>query len=165
MKAIIVATGALLSFYGQAMAQTAPLPATIAMPDDKPLFTIAAYGVQIYECKAAASGTTEWTFKEPRADLLINGAAAGKHGAGPFWQHSDGSRVVGKVTARADAPAGGNIPYLRLDLAGHTGTGLLSEAKAILRVNTRGGTLSGPCTTAGQLHEVPYTADYIVIRK
>src|ERR687883_164325 len=54
-------------------------------------------GVQIYACKGSA-----WTLVAPRATLYgPNGRRIGTHFAGPTWQAKDGSRVVGRVVARA----------------------------------------------------------------
>ena len=48
-------------------------------------FTLAARGVQIYECRAKGEGF-EWTFVAPEAELLgAGGQRAGTHGAGPHW--------------------------------------------------------------------------------
>ena len=58
--------------------------------------TVGARGVQIYECRARKDGGVEWAFVAPDADLLdAQGTAIGRHGAGPYWQAADGSRVVG----------------------------------------------------------------------
>jgi hypothetical protein len=47
----------------------------------------------------------KWTLKAPEADLFdANGRAIGRHYAGPTWELMDGSEVVGKFKARADAP-------------------------------------------------------------
>ena len=68
------------------------------------LMTLAAHGVQVYECSDASSAAPAWTFIAPDADLFdANSRRIGKHGAGPTWQHEDGSRFVGAVRARADA--------------------------------------------------------------
>jgi len=72
-----------------------------------------ARGVQIYECKASKDDATrlEWVFKAPEAELFDSaGNRIGKHYAGPTWESSDGSRVVGEVKAKADAPSPDAIP-------------------------------------------------------
>ena len=78
--------------------------------------TVGARGVQIYECRARKDGGGhEWAFVAPDADLLdAQGKTIGRHGAGPYWQATDGSRVVGTVKARAEAPESGSIPWLLL---------------------------------------------------
>lgn len=70
-------------------------------------------------------------------------ARAGTHGAGPFWQALDGSKVNGSVKARADAPAGtgsaGAIPWLLLATESTGGRGKLAPVTHIQRINTAGG--------------------------
>ena len=69
---------------------------------------LVARGVQIYQCRAApaaASGPMQWVFVAPQADLFdADGRRVGRHFDGPRWQADDGSRIVGSVKARADAP-------------------------------------------------------------
>ena len=126
--------------------------------------TVGARGVQIYECRARKDGGYEWAFVAPDADLLdAQGKAIGRHGAGPYWQSADGSRVVGTVTARADAPAPGAIPWLLLSTKSSGPAGAFSNVTSIQRVNTVGGVAPAtPCTAqfAGTPARVPYTADY-----
>jgi hypothetical protein len=124
-----------------------------------------AVGVQVYECRARAGGAGhEWAFVAPEAELFGPGRRfLGRHDAGPHWAAPDGSKVVGVVQARADAPSPGSIPWLLLKTRSVGGPGALSEVRAIQRVNTAGGaTPRQPCgaDNAGQLARVPYTADY-----
>ena len=130
--------------------------------------TVAAKGVQIYECRAPASDATPaWAFVAPEAELYdAHGRPIGRHGAGPFWQAADGSRIVGAVKARADAPVAGAIPWLLLSAQAddaHGPQGTLSRVTSIQRVNTAGGTApAAGCTrdNAGATARVAYTADY-----
>jgi Protein of unknown function (DUF3455) len=123
--------------------------------------TASARGVQIYECRAG-----QWTFVAPQAEMFDSaGRAMGTHGAGPFWQAADGSRIVASVTARADAPAAGAIPWLLLAARPAPDSpvthGLLVGVTHIQRVNTAGGSApSGTCQAAGHPLRVPYRADY-----
>src|SRR4051812_26536346 len=67
---------------------------------EKKLVTLAATGVQVYQCRAkpGAAGEYEWAFVAPEADLIdAGGKPAGKHYAGPHWEAPDGSKVVGTV--------------------------------------------------------------------
>ena len=126
--------------------------------------TVGARGVQIYECRARKEGGSyEWAFVAPDAVLLdARGRAIGHHGAGPYWQAADGSRVVGTVKARADASAAGAIPWLLLSTKSSGPTGAFSNVTSIQRVNTVGGVAPAtPCTAqfAGTPARVPYTAD------
>jgi len=127
--------------------------------------TVGARGVQIYECRARKEGGSyEWAFVAPDAVLLdARGRAIGHHGAGPYWQAADGSRVVGTVKARADAAAAGAIPWLLLSTKSSGPVGAFSDVTSIQRVNTVGGVAPAtPCTAqfAGTPARVPYTADY-----
>jgi len=129
--------------------------------------TLSATGVQIYECRAGAAGAPlQWAFREPRAELVQDGRRIGRHYAGPTWEHEDGSVVTGRPTARVDAPKpGDDIPWLRLDIASRRGAGAFADLGAIQRVNTNGGALAGPCPEAGRVSEVPYTSDYVMLRR
>jgi Protein of unknown function (DUF3455) len=127
--------------------------------------TVGARGVQVYECRTGKDGGGhEWVFVAPDADLLdAHGKTIGRHGAGPSWQAVDGSRVVGTVKARADAPASGSIPWLLLTTKSSGPAGAFSNVSSIQRVNTVGGIAPAtPCTAQvnGTPARVPYTADY-----
>ena len=95
--------GSLLVFaalVSVAAAQT-PLPGAIAAPGETAVLTLHAEGAQVYECKAGADGKPAWAFREPIATLLADGKTVGRHYAGPNWEHSDGSAVVGKAAGNA----------------------------------------------------------------
>jgi hypothetical protein len=124
-----------------------------------------AVGAQIYECKADAAGKLTWTFREPIASLMADGKTVGRHYAGPNWEYSDGSAVVGKATGNAPGATAKDIPWLRLEAASHRGSGMLSEVTTVQRIDTHGGTLSGACTTAGAYQSEPYSADYVFWKK
>jgi Protein of unknown function (DUF3455) len=133
-------------------------------PGEQRAFTLGARGVQIYECRAAAAAgaALSWSFVAPEAELFdADGRSAGTHGAGPSWQARDGSRVVGAVKQRGDAPQPGAIPWLLLSASGRDSAGLFGGVSSIQRVNTRGGSApSSTCPGVGQVLRVPYTADY-----
>ena len=136
-----------------------PANASLAM-------VVPAKGVQIYECRAKkdAAGAYEWAFVAPDAELFdTRGNRIGRHGAGPYWEAADGSRIVGSVKARADAPAAGAIPWLLINATSAGPAGSFSRVTSIQRVNTMGGTApSKPCTgeSVGKQAGVHYTADY-----
>jgi hypothetical protein len=127
---------------------------------------VPAKGVQIYECRGAKAGAAayEWAFVAPDAELFdARGNAIGRHGAGPYWAAADGSRIVGAVKARADAPAADAIPWLLLAARAEGPAGAFSKVTSIQRVNTVGGT--APATgcaaaTVGAVARAPYTAEY-----
>jgi hypothetical protein len=160
LSVLIVAAMAL---GGGARAQ---MPAAIGAPGTTLIVTLHAEGAQIYQCKAGADGKLVWTFREPIATLLRDGATVGRHYAGPTWEYADGSIVTGKTAASAAAPgaAGNDVAWLKLDVIGRRGGGLLSDASVVQRINTNGGALAGACETAGALRSVAYSADYVFLR-
>ena len=101
---------------------------------------IRAKGVQIYECR-----DQKWVFVAPDADLFDEkGNRIGRHYAGPHWEATgDGSKVLGTVKTRADAPEAGAIPWLLLTTRSVGGRGYFSDVTSIQRVATHGGTAPG----------------------
>ena len=69
-----------------------------------------------------------WTFREPIASLMRDGVTVGRHFAGPTWELADGGRVQGQVTGRAPGATPEDAPWLKLDVTGREGGGLLGEA-------------------------------------
>jgi Protein of unknown function (DUF3455) len=128
------------------------------------LLQVHAKGDQIYTCKSDAAQFT-WTLKAPDAQLLDkDGKSFGKHFAGPSWEANDGSRVTGKAVANAPSPDADSIPWLLVNVISHEGSGVLSRATTIQRLNTKGG--KAPATGCdashlGQELRVPYSADYL----
>ena len=124
-----------------------------------------AEGAQIYECKAGNDGKLAWAFREPIATLMENGKTVGRHYAGPNWEHADGSAVTGKVAGNAPGTTASDIPWLKLEVTAHRGTGILANVSTVQRINTEGGKLDGTCDKAGAFRSVPYDADYVFLRK
>ena len=123
---------------------------------------IRAKGVQIYECR-----DQKWVFVAPEAELYDErGNLIGRHYAGPTWEATgDGSRVVGTVKTRADAPEAGAIPWLLLTTKSAGGRGYFSDVTSIQRVATHGGVAPGSgCPHDGLVARVSYTADYYFFR-
>ena len=140
-----------------------------------------ATGVQIYQCKASAKDPSRfaWVYQEPKAELSDRtGKDIGRHYAGPTWESDDGSKVIGDVVARADAPGaavpgtaapgaaapGPNaIQWLLLRAKANTGKGVFAKVQSIQRLHTIGG-LAPPdscdASRADQRTRVPYSADY-----
>jgi hypothetical protein len=127
------------------------------------LLEVIADGVQIYVCEAKGQGF-EWVFKAPEANLFDRqGRQIGTHFAGPSWKTMDGTTVVGEVTAKADAPAAGAIPWLLLRAKSHEGTGPLASAAFIRRAETVGGAApKSGCDAAhsGEQARMRYSALY-----
>jgi uncharacterized protein DUF3455 len=125
-----------------------------------------ATGVQIYECKAAKEDPSQysWTLTAPEADLKdLSGKAVGKHYAGPTWEAGDGSKVIGEVVAKRDAPEAGAIPWLLLRAKSTSGSGIFSAIASIQRLQTSGGSPpTAPCdgSQSGKESRVPYSAVY-----
>lgn len=89
----------------------------------------------------------------------------GRHYAGPNWEMTDGSAVVGKVAGRAPGASAGDIPLLKLEVTARRGNGQLSGVTTIQRLNTKGGAADGPCERAGMFLNAPYSADYVFYSK
>ncbi|HVE53618.1 MAG TPA: DUF3455 domain-containing protein [Ramlibacter sp.] len=129
---------------------------------------IAARGVQVYECRpdGGAAGGARWVFVAPEAELFdANGRSAGKHYGGPHWEAADGSKIVGALEARADAPQADAIPWLLLSARSVGAEGRFARVTSVQRVNTHGGVAPvRACTAreAGEKASVPYTADYLL---
>jgi len=142
-----------------------PVPAELAPSGNQKLdLVVAATGVQIYRCERSKdqAGKFEWAFQAPEAILRdTSGKYLGKHYAGPTWEAEDGSKVVGTVQARRDAP--GTIPWLRLSARSSGGAGLFANVTTIIRIGTTGGVPPpAACNDVelGKILRVEYTADY-----
>jgi hypothetical protein len=159
--ALFLVSGSLAS----ASAAETSLPDAIAAPGASVVLTVHAEGAQVYECKAGTDGKLTWAFREPIATLLADGKTVGRHYAGPNWEHSDGSAVVGKTIGNAPGATASDIPWLKLDVISKRGRGILSDVTTVQRINTKGGKLDGACETAGTYRSAPYSADYVFLRK
>jgi len=143
----------------------AQMPAPIAAPGETGIVTLHAEGAQVYDCKAGADGKLAWAFREPIATLLLEGKTVGRHYAGPNWDHVDGSGVTAKAVGNAPGKTANDIPWLKLEVTTRRGSGVLSAATTVQRINTVGGVMSGACDKAGAFHSAPYAAEYVFLRK
>ena len=156
-----------------ACASPQPPTSTVKVPDKlKPAanesvaMIVPAKGVQIYECRAKKDqvGAYEWAFVAPEADLFdARGNKIGRHYAGPHWESTDGSKILGTLKERADAPMADAIPWLLLAAKSVGPDGSFSKVTSIQRVNTVGGVApTGGCSQAvvGTPTRINYTADY-----
>jgi Protein of unknown function (DUF3455) len=157
---LLLLSSSLLSAHAEA-----PLPDAIAAPGEATVLTVHAEGAQIYECRTGADGKPAWAFREPIATLLVDGKTVGRHYSGPNWEHSDGSAVVGKAAGNAPGATPNDIPWLKLEVISHRGSGILAAATTVQRINTIGGKLEGACDKAGAFKSAPYSADYVFLRK
>jgi hypothetical protein len=142
-----------------------PLPDAIAAPGEAVVLAVHAEGAQVYDCKAGAEGKLAWAFREPIATLMADGKTVGRHYAGPNWEHADGSAVVGKAAGNAPGATPNDIPWLKLEVTSRRGTGILTSATTVQRINTQGGKLDGACDKTGATRSAPYSADYVFLRK
>jgi hypothetical protein len=141
------------------------VPAALQPPDNDQLAVqVHAKGDQVYSCKVDGA-QVGWTLKAPEAQLFDkDGKAFGKHFAGPSWEASDGSRVVGKAAANVASPDAESIPWLLVKVVSHAGEGVLARVTSIQRINTKGGKApASGCDAghAGQEVRVAYSADYL----
>lgn len=170
-----VRTLMLLPLLAGCVTTTVPRPADVPEPLRAPpgqvlSITLHATGVQIYECKPSKDDGQrfDWQLRAPEAELLDqHRKAIGKHYAGPAWEANDGSKVVGEVVARVNAPESTAIPWLLLRAISATGQGMLGKTQSIQRLHTVGGKApAGGCdqSQSGALVRVPYSADYLFFR-
>ena len=160
-----------LVFSGASSAQQ--VPEALQVPASEQLVAqVHAKGEQIYSCKVdgvldqrVLKAPDGWILKAPEAQLFNkDGKSFGKHFAGPSWEASDGSRVVGKTAANAPSPDADSIPWLLVKVVSRTGEGVLARVTSIQRINTKGGKApASGCDAAhaGQEVRVAYSADYL----
>ena len=140
------------------------VPSQLAVPGGQVLLLKAlATGVQNYVCAEGKSGL-EWSFKGPQAELTDEaGRAIGKHYAGPTWEASDGSKVVGRLVSSVDSESRDAIPQLLLVSTQNSGSGVFANVKNIQRLHTTGGLAPKErCQPdqLGRLAQSPYKATY-----
>jgi|SRR5579859_5750067 len=124
-------------------------------------------GTQIYDCRISSTGPA-WVLRQPDATLTdADGRIRGRHGAGPSWTATDGSRAVGRAITSIPAPRPGAIAWLVLQADAHDGPGTLDGVTYVLRTDTAGGV--APAVGCDRDHEgavvaVPYQATYSFLR-
>jgi Protein of unknown function (DUF3455) len=169
---VVLIAGALLGLLGAcATADRVSLPAvpeSLRVSASQVAFVRArGVGVQIYECRSSPEEPAHlaWILKAPDAQLADRaGKTIIRHFAGPTWQATDGSAVVGEVVARDNAPDPDAIPWLLLRAKSTSGSGLLSRTLSIQRLQTVGGNApAAGCSAAqaGSEVRVDYSADYL----
>jgi hypothetical protein len=159
----IAGLGALL-ILASPLPASAQAPDAIAAPGKIQILKAHAVGAQIYECKMDKNGKLAWQFREPIAALIFDGKTIGRHYAGPTWELTDGSVVTGKVTGSAAGATSKDIKWLRLDAIAHRGSGQLSDATTVQRLDTSGGVADSDCTAAGDFLGVPYASEYVFLK-
>ena len=156
---------ALVATMLSAAAAAQPIPASLAPPQGSvEVGRYPARGTQNYVC-AMKHGALSWTFKAPEAALTTAGNAPfAHHFAGPTWQATDGSRVLGKLVASVPSPKAEAVPWLLLS-ATSSGARALARVRNVQPLDTLGG--AGPkraCSRAGEAERVAYTATYVFFR-
>ena len=122
---------------------------------------VVASGTQNYTC-VVPDGATTGAFtgaSVPEAQLIGTGGRL-HHFAGPSWQSLRDKSLVTAVRL-AGSTVTGAIPELLLQVATHSGKGVLSRADYINRLHTSGGVAPTGSCTAGQTAAVPYGAVYV----
>ena len=140
------------------------VPEIIRVPDGQAVLLKAlAKGVQIYDCKATPADPVKfaWAFRAPEADLTDeDGRKIGKHYAGPTWEANDGSKVVGEVLQKADAPKPGAVTRLLLKAQRNEGKGTFATVTYIQRVDTEGGVAPAAGCDQAHVNTAEARADY-----
>lgn len=150
----------LIAFHLCGRAQNLPaVPDNLKPPGNERLVQQArATGDQIYVCDGK-----DWVFARPDAKLFSeSGKQIGLHFAGPTWESSDGSRVIGRPVANSTVDPD-SIPWLLLTATDHQGDGIMSRVSSIQRLSTKGGKAPGVgCDVAHKGDETRshYTAVY-----
>jgi uncharacterized protein DUF3455 len=144
---------------------SAQVPAALDAPNVALVALFHAEGAQIYQCSLDANQKLTWKQREPIATLLSERTTVGRHYAGPTWEHADGSAVTAKVVSITPGATPDDIPSLRLEVTAQRGEGRLTGTNIVQRLNTKGGVAAGPCEKAGSYRSVPYSADYVFLRK
>lgn len=149
--------------YAAAEDNRAPeVPFQIEVPStNKVHFHGYAEGFQIYTWNG-----TDWGAAVPDARLYDNdGNFVIKHSAGPTWESTSGSKVVGALPPAKVIVDDTAIPWLRLNAAIAEGPGILEGTTYIHRVNTVGGLPPRPAGAfVGEVATIPYTATYFFYR-
>ena len=153
------------------------VPAQLAVPGAHDAgMKLNASGVQIYRCAPEPKVVSDygstfetpdhyvWTLVAPEATLTDgSGKVKGRHYAGPTWEASDGSKVLGKIVAKAAAPDGVSIPWLLMSTTVQQLGGGFGKVAFVQRLNTNGGSApaSGCSRDAANAEvRVPYSAEY-----
>ncbi len=138
----------------------------IKAPDGQvPVLQLAARGVQVFRCERR-NGALQWAYRLPEAELTdAGGAAVARHGVDFSFEHTDGSRLLGKVVASEEAPREGSLRWLLLATRSF-GEGSFGGVSHVQRVNTAGGMPPSACEVRqlNQVLRVDFTADFVFYR-
>ena len=144
------------------------VPDTIRVPaGHKVLFKANAKDVQIYSCQPVGAGSQKFVWKHIAPDAVLydeKGRRIGRHYAGPTWEGVDGSKVVGQLKARVDAPGGDSVAWLLVAAKTTSGQGGFGKVSYLNRIDTNGG--KAPETGcdvkhAGKIARSAYASTYV----
>jgi hypothetical protein len=144
------------------------VPEALNAPDDESrTFALLASGVEKWECRTpqARPEAPAWILVGPEATLSDeSGHVVGRHGPGLAWESTDGSRIVGTVRRKVDAPVPGAMPWLLVETTNASvKRGAFTGVLHVQRVATSGGRApEGGCTnaTVGKTESVPFEAQF-----
>lgn len=146
-----------------------PVPAALVPAGERAVDRVAARGDQTYECRAKPgdAASAVWVYTAADVQLLdARGTVVGRHVfPAATWESVDGSKVVAKIKARADAPQPGAAPWLLLTTQSVGGEGRFAKITSMQRVNTTGGVppASGcDLKSLGNVRRVPITSDFVL---
>jgi hypothetical protein len=138
----------------------------IKAPDAaEPAFELAATGVQIFRCEPDQNGF-HWAYRLPEAELRDNsGHVLARHGTGYSFEHTDGSRLLGKIVAHDAADSSGSVPWLLLQTQSF-GQGEFEKINYVQRIDTQGGMPPAQCSAdqVNQVLRVPFSANFVFYR-
>ncbi len=122
-------------------------------------------GAQIFRCEPRAD-VLRWTYRQPEAQLRDDsGKIAVRHDANQFFEHTDGSRLVGEVAEHVPAPNDNALPWLLIKTHSF-GKGALTGVDYVQRIDTVGGMPPESCDPSqiNQLLRVPFSAEFVFFR-
>jgi hypothetical protein len=134
----------------------------LKVPNGNTLFLQAyAKGVQIYTCPAGPT-----TPAKPHAILLKGhrhkGDLVAIHYAGPTWEATDGSKVVGEQVASVPSPDPDSVDWLLLKARSSEGNGQFHHVTYVQRLYTEGGKApQGACAQGQSEVLAEYSAQYL----
>jgi len=149
-----------------------PAPVNLVPAGEREVERLVARGVQTYECRAHPRDAAKagWSYVASELEMTDGaGKAIGRHTFAPaVWEARDGSKLIGEIRARADAPQAGNGPWLLVSTRSVGGPGRFSSITSLQRVNTHGGIapVDGcDVKNLGAKQRVPLTADFVLFTK
>ncbi len=138
----------------------------IKVPDgQEPVLQLAAKGAQIFRCEREGK-SYQWQFRLPEAELFDGqGQAVARHGKDFFFEHRDGSRLLGTVVAHDKAASDDTLPWLLFSTRAF-GKGEFAGVSYVQRLNTRGGMPPQRCSAEqlNRLLRVDFSADFVFYR-